>query len=176
MDLFAKMFGVCVCVGEGGGLFHATTRHHIFYFANCVLQLFSILYWQKEYISSKERTVVSVAEWIAGWTTWSAIQGSIPSPAAAEIAISNSALGDYLIGHCCHQCQPRLNTWEVETLAMDPAGNNLFHSNRGGGGFHRISMLNMKLYLYFNTLSNDTLTSFKSIKVQSYIHSYTFIL
>ena len=42
--------------------------------------------------------VISVAEWLAGWTTKSAIWGS---PAVAEIAISNSVLGNYLIGQCC---------------------------------------------------------------------------
>ena len=41
--------------------------------------------------------VISVAEWLAGWTTKSAIRGS---PAVAEIAISNSVLGNYLIGQC----------------------------------------------------------------------------
>ena len=45
-----------------------------------------------------------VAEWLAGWTTKPVIVGSIPDPVAAEIATSNSALGDYLIGHCYQQC------------------------------------------------------------------------
>ena len=36
-------------------------------------------------------------------TIKSAIQGSIPSPAAAETATSNSAQADYLIGCCCQQ-------------------------------------------------------------------------
>ena len=30
--------------------------------------------------------------------------GSIPSLVMAQIATSNSVLGDYLIGHCCQQC------------------------------------------------------------------------
>ena len=44
-----------------------------------------------------------MTEWLAGWTTKPAILGSIPDPVAAEIATSNSALGAYLIGHCCQQ-------------------------------------------------------------------------
>ena len=76
-----------------------------------------------------------MAEWLAGWTTKPAILGSIPGPVTAEIATSNSAVDDYLIGHCCQQCQPRLNTGEVKAPSVDPAGNKLFYSNRGRVGF-----------------------------------------
>ena len=48
--------------------------------------------------------VIAVAKWLAGWTTNSAVLGSIPRLVAAEIATSNSAMGNYLIGHCCQQC------------------------------------------------------------------------
>ena len=48
----------------------------------------------------------TVAEWLASWTTESATSGSIPSQVATETASSNSALGDYLIGHCYQQCWP----------------------------------------------------------------------
>ena len=51
---------------------------------------------------------------------------------ASEIATSNSALGYYLIGYCCQQCWPRLNTGEVEVPAVDPVGNKLVHSNQVG--------------------------------------------
>ena len=44
--------------------------------------------------------VISVTKWLAGWTTKSAIPGSIPRLVTAEIATSNSAMGNYLIGHC----------------------------------------------------------------------------
>ena len=41
-----------------------------------------------------------MADWLAGWTLKPAILGSIPGLVATEIVANNSALSDYLIGHC----------------------------------------------------------------------------
>ena len=59
-----------------------------------------------------------MAKWLAGWITKSANRVRFPA--------------DYLIGHCCQQCQPRLNTGEAEAPAVDPDGNKQFHLNQVG--------------------------------------------
>ena len=66
------------------------------------------------------KQLMSVAEWLAGWTTKSAIQCLIPCLATTEIATSISELGDDLIGHCC------------QVPAVNPAENKLFHANQVG--------------------------------------------
>ena len=77
------------------------------------------------------------------------ILGLISGQVAAEIAASNSALSEYLIGHGCQQCQPRLNTEEEEAPTVDLAGNQLFNSNQVGAfvGYPSV-IINFHFYLY----------------------------
>ena len=100
----------------------ALERFHCIKHAFCMpMECLNALQWLQ---------VTSVAEWLAGWTTKAAIPGSISGPVTAEIATSNSVLGDYLIGNCCQQCWPSLNAGEVKALSLNTAENTLFHSNQ----------------------------------------------
>ena len=40
--------------------------------------------------------------------------------------------GNVAARHCCQQCSPRVNSWQLEAPAMGQAGNKLFHSNQMG--------------------------------------------
>ena len=83
------------------------------------------------WISDNDLHHLQSHEWLAGWTAKPAILGSILGPVAAEIATSNSALGNYLIEHCYQKCSP-LGSRRWTRLEISCSIQNRW-------GFHRIS-------------------------------------